>query len=1123
MRRFFSAIVILINACCITSLKAQSPELKFNLFNGIDGINVGKINCITQDANGYMWFSDQTQRSITRFDGYHLNSYRNDPKDPNSLGGTYPEVIIADPSGVIWIGFYGTGLDRFDPKTGKFTHYRHRKNDPSSISNDTVAAILRDSKGNLWVGSYGGLDLFDEKTSKFTHYPHDKNNHKSLSSNQIRAIYEDRQGTLWVGTGMFLDLTRPLEGGLNRFNRNTGDFTRYLHDPKDPNSLINNKVRALYEDTRGTFWVGTAGDGLHTMDRTTGKFKRHTYSHAKPEQLSRPQLSGSVDHITFIREDSLKKIWIGTMAGGLNRYDPVTNRIEHFGKGKSPYQDFSDNTCWWAYTSRDGVMWMSTQQNNLYRINPSNIRIPHKHVGISILSFAEEPSGELWVGSDNGLLKLNKNREISRLYSHDMSDANTISNNIVNVVYRDRTGKIWLGTENGLSLLHPHRGTFARYQADKNNPASIFSGSVNSIFETKQGHFWVGGLGGLSLMDRATGRFTHYRRNPKMSGNFINDMVTGLTEDKSGDLWIARISGSGLNRFSFKTGRTRHYLAGQSVKSVYYDSDETIWAGTELGLYRKLKDSDEFSLFQSQNSEIGSAYISSIIEDNYKNIWAGSISGIFRISPHRNHTIFYGKSLGVTPGFIFGYKTNKGELLFGDATGYYSFFPNKLIPEAKPLSILLTGFRIEDIPVLPGKQRVMKSPIEQTKDIQLNFNQNNFSFEFAAIDYRDPDANQHLYMLEGYDKTWRKAGSDKSAYYYNVPAGDYRFKVKASGIDGVWAERSVLLVVTPPWWKTWWAYLLYFFLLIGCFYVFDRLQRRRLLKVEREKTRSKELEQAREIEKAYHQLKLTQAQLIHSEKMASLGELTAGIAHEIRNPLNFVNNFSELGKELLDEMTTELGNGNNVEAIGLANDIRQSLEKIHHHGGRAEAIVKSMLQHSRNNPGIKEPTKLNALVKEYLNLTYHGLRAKDKRFHATIITDFDKSIGKVSIIPQDIGRVLLNLLDNAFYAVNDKKQMVSTMSIDEDKNFEPTVSVTTKLVFGSSGQRILIIIKDNGMGIPKHVTDKIFQPFFTTKPAGEGTGLGLSLSYDIIKSHGGELTVDSVEGEGSEFSINLAS
>ena len=1104
--------------CC-----AQTPRVEFNLFTGIDGMTLGKVNCITQDANGYMWFSDQTRRCITRFDGYHLTSYRNEPGNPHSLGGTYPEVIYAEPSGVLWIGFYGTGLDRFDPGTGKFTHYRHNPNDPSSLGSDTVTAILRDHRGKLWIGSYGGLELLDERSGKFTHYSHKPGDPQSLSSNRIRALYEDRQGTLWVGTGMFLELTSPLDGGLNRFNRKTGTFRRYLNDPKDPQSLINNKVRAVYEDSRGTFWVGTAGDGLHTMNRATGKFDRHTHDPARPGKLSRPALSGSVDHITFIREDSLKTIWIGTMAGGLNRYDPASKTVTHYGKGTSPLQDFGDNTCWWAYTSRDGVIWMSTQQNNLYRINPSQITIPHTETGNAILSFAEEPAtGGLWLGTDNGLYKLNKDRQIIRHYSHDMGDAASMSNNIVNVIYRDSKGRMWLGTENGLNLFDPLRETFKRFQHDPAKPAGIFSGSVNAIYESREGLFWIGGLGGLSLMDRDSGTFTHFRRNPKSSGNLVNDMVTGLTEDRSGNLWIARISGSGLNRLHYPTGRTTHYLPGHSVKSIYYDSRGTMWAGTELGLYRKTRNAKDFAVFRDPNSEIGSAYISSIIEDQYQNIWASSMAGIFRINAKRDHTLLYGRAFGVVPGFIFGARTSKGELLFGDAVGYHAFYPNRLNAQPKPLHILLTAFRIGDVPVLPANRKIMPTPVEQAKNIRLNFNQNNFSFEFAAIDYRNPAINQHLYLLEGYDKLWRKAGSDKSAYYFNVPPGEYIFRVRASGSDGIWAERSVNVRVTPPWWQSWWAYLLYFLLFMFGLYLFDRLQRSRLLKDEREKARLRELQQAREVEKAYHQLKATQAQLIHSEKMASLGELTAGIAHEIRNPLNFVNNFSELGKELLDEMTTELQNGNSQEALVLVPDIRDSLDKIHHHGTRADAIVNSMLLHSRNNPGVKEPTDINYLAEEYLILTFHGLKAKDKSFHATYKTDFDESIGKVNIIPQDVGRVLLNLLNNAFYAVSgNKKKMTAT--IPDDNDYVPVVTLTTRLITDPKDQsrRVEITVKDNGPGIPKNVVDKIFQPFFTTKPTGEGTGLGLSLSYDIIKAHGGELSVRSELGEGSEFVVSL--
>jgi signal transduction histidine kinase len=275
-------------------------------------------------------------------------------------------------------------------------------------------------------------------------------------------------------------------------------------------------------------------------------------------------------------------------------------------------------------------------------------------------------------------------------------------------------------------------------------------------------------------------------------------------------------------------------------------------------------------------------------------------------------------------------------------------------------------------------------------------------------------------------------------------------------------------------------------------------------------------ERTADLVKSLEDLKLSQSQLIQSEKMASLGELTAGIAHEIQNPLNFVNNFSELSNELIDEMNSELDKGDIQEAKFIATDIKQNLEKINHHGKRADAIVKGMLQHSRSNSGQKEPTDINALCDEYLRLSYHGLRAKDKSFNATMKTDFDPSIGNINIIPQDIGRVILNLINNAFYAVNEHRDALYTSN---DVNaYEPTVSISTKKI----GDKVEIKVTDNGNGIPKNIVDKIFQPFFTTKPTGQGTGLGLSMSYDIItKRHGGELKVESKEGVGSTFIISL--
>ena len=309
-----------------------------------------------------------------------------------------------------------------------------------------------------------------------------------------------------------------------------------------------------------------------------------------------------------------------------------------------------------------------------------------------------------------------------------------------------------------------------------------------------------------------------------------------------------------------------------------------------------------------------------------------------------------------------------------------------------------------------------------------------------------------------------------------------------------------------------------------------------LFRNNRQKQRTNELleKQKQEIdlqranaEQTLSELKTTQSQLIQSEKMASLGELTAGIAHEIQNPLNFVNNFSEVSSELLDEMITELVNDNKKDAIAIAVDVKQNLDKILHHGKQADGIVKGMLQHSRSSSAIKEPTDINKLADEYLRLAFHGLRAKDKSFNATLKTDYDEAIGNINIVPQDMGRVILNLITNSFYAVTEKNALAIPITIGTSgQKYEPTVSVITKKI----GDKIQIKVSDNGNGIPQKALDKIFQPFFTTKPPGQGTGLGLSLSYDIVKAHGGEMKVETREarpddqvgrGEGSEFTILL--
>ena len=1109
---------------------AQTQEVKFKLLAGTSGISLGKVNSITRDRHGVMWFSDQTNNSIVSYDGTRMRRYQYDPKNPNSLGGPYPECVLADSSGIIWIGFYGMGLDRFDPQTNTFTHFRHQQNDQESLSHDTVSAILIDHLGNLWVGTNHGLDLLNQKTGKFLHYSQDPQVSTSLSCNKVRAIYEDHEGTLWIGTGLAYDINS--DGGLNRFNRETGNFTRYLNDPKDPHSLINNKVRAIFEDSRGTFWVGTAGDGLHTMDRKTGLFERHLNNPAQPEQLSRPPVKNIVDHITFITEDATGDLWIGTLSNGLTRYDPVTQKMTPFNIKADKSSGYKDTTSWCASSSKDGLLWISTQEQNLYQVDIYRNIIPgYVTRRTRVEAICEGQGSSLWLGTDNGLQCINLKNGAGISFPNEPPGLKKL---VIQDIFKDKQGNIWLGTlGGGLYTFNAETKKFTGFRHDRNNNESLSDDSVTRIYEDRELNLWVGTVnGGLDLLNRKTGKCIHHMHESQDTNSLSANLVISIIEDLSNNLWIGTVSGSvggGINRLTRETGKFKHYLLDKNIYCTYQDKAGIIWAGAEDGLYRYNTTSDNFFLTSDETTGFIINQAGSIMSDKEDNLWIGSNSGIFMLNQKRDGIIHYGSENGLFKAdngadlTLAIYKGQDGKLFFGNGSGYYAFYPEKLSMNPATPKIYFTNFWLNGKVVQPVPGGLLNEPLSLTKEIHFSYDENVFSFGFAVIDYSNATYKTFFFKLENYDQQWRKLGTEDKVDYFNVPPGKYIFRVKAiNSTNGTWAEKEILVIISPPWWNTWWAYILFALLFTGTVWGFIYYRSNSLIKEKRilehkVNERTREVMQQKEeiaaqrdsLEKTLKDLKTTQTQLIQSEKMASLGELTAGIAHEIQNPLNFVNNFSEVNAELLSEMKTEIDKGNFKEVKTIADDVIENEQKISHHGKRADAIVRGMLQHSRKSSGQNELTDINALADEYLRLSYHGLRAKDKSFNATLQTDFDGTLGKINIIPQNIGRVLLNLYNNAFYAVTQKRNELNGI-------YEPTVSVSTKKV----DNKIEIHIKDNGKGIPQKIRDKIFQPFFTTKPTGQGTGLGLSLSYDIIKAHGGEIKVETKEGEYTNLLFN---
>jgi len=783
-------------------LFAQDPVINFEHITLDDGLSDNTVYSIAQDTTGFLWFG--TQNGLNKFDGYTFTVYKHDPFNSNTVSNDNAGNIFADRDGLIWIGTWGGGLDRFDPKSGTFTNFQHSADNPTSLSHNRVQTIFQDSSGTIWVGTAGGgLNKFNAASQTFTRYQNQPGDPTSLSNNRVWRIAEDLNHQLWIATS----------DGLNRFDPATETFTRYFNNPADDHSLSHSLIRTLTVDSNGTLWVGTER-GLNRFNPQTNNFERFLNN-----PTDRQSLSNNVINALF--EDSAGRFWIGTSGGGLNRLNRETGTFVRYTNSLLNPNSLSYNDVRAIAEDRAGVLWIATRGGGINKLVPtagqfSNMAgVPGATGSLSdVRAIFQNDDGSLWIGTRGGGVNIyNPQTGENSVIQADETTPGGLSSNEVYAIFKDRDGIFWLGTSGGgLNKYNPQTGQFTTYHHNSNDPASLSSDDVNTIYQDHAGNLWIGTKGGgLNRFDPATETFTVYRHPTDDTDGLNSNDIYSIYQDQSDQLWIGYY-GDGLDQLNPITGefvREFHFsadnpqsISDNNIYHIHPDPSGDLWIATaNNGLNRFNPETGKFTRY-TQADGLASDVVYSILSDESGNLWLSTSRGISKFNPTDARFVNYDASDGVKR---VTYREGAaavgqdGTLYFGGINGLTSFHPNAISENTHIPPVVLTGFSLFNQKVNLGL------PPDQIRNIDLSYQDDVLSFDFAALDFTDPAQNQYAYKLEGFDEDWNYAGTRPFATYTNLDPGSYTFKVKGTNNAGLWSDETAIeIVVKPPFWDTWW-------------------------------------------------------------------------------------------------------------------------------------------------------------------------------------------------------------------------------------------------------------------------------------------------------------------------------
>ncbi len=1088
------------------NIKNYEDESRYRVFHWTlyDGLANAVTSYMRKDVKGFIWIG--TNNGLSRFEGSLFKNYYHDPHDSRTIAGTFIFGIIEDSLHNIWIGT-DRGLSRYDIKADTFRNFK-----PAG-STDFFSAAFSATRDRVFTVEQGGIYGYDVHTfekKKLAVISETDSVGNGLSFPY--TVYDSSTNSIWMLRGS----RATKEDGLLNISLSNGKRKVFaLPGELKPIPVTHFSEAMRFDRGRNSIWINSVY-GLLEFSLNDKQF--HGVAAMK-------SLTKIKDYSRFvgIDLDLQGRVWIATHPKGIFIYDPRDQSLKiPFPEDSLAQNNVSDANAF-IYCDRDGIVWSGYWlPKGIYQLNPFRpavkLYIPNPDAQESygrnaVIDFQNAGFGKIRINAVGGNYLFDPHTGQIKLFhenyagqkNNEFSWLTVLDSNSGKALYMTRNNKI-------LALdLKTRKTRQIIFKDSLNNPVD----SMEIFFVMPLKTTWIVQINShdKQFIYEFNWDNAEAREILKIPNN--NNWIF-TTTDGEHLLFLKRGEEAGNLTYSYSNGK---FLQIQNPTnniqwtSIFFDrKDMSYWVAGDRQLFHYDGNFNLMHVFTGENGLPDNDLVG-LIGDNMGNIWFHTDHSIHQLNVETGEV----STLSERDGFEkqdfdllkFNFKDENGYIYFpggGPGKGFDRINPSKFT--SPPSTIYLQSIKINQRPFS------LITGVNNLQLLTLGHSENNITLETGIIDFYSKGNSHMRYKLETEGSTagWQYGPANYTIRFADLQPGNYKLHMQASNaaLQFNGPEKILEINIAPPWWQTWWARSLIILAFVFSLWSFIQYRSRNLKKRNLE-LEEKVMHRTKELKHSLEDLRTTQTQLIQREKMASLGELTAGIAHEIQNPLNFINNFSDINTELIDEMKHDIKSGNMQEGLEVADTIMENNLKIINHGKRADSIVKGMLLHSRQSSGQQEPASINLLADEYLRLSYHGVRAKDKTFNATIHTDFDDQIGLVNMVPQDIGRVFLNLFNNSFYAIAEKRKM-------QTNGYEPTIDVSTE----KKGQVLEIKIKDNGPGIPRKFLDKIFQPFFTTKPTGEGTGLGLSLSYEIItKGHGGTIHIDTKEGEFTEFIITL--